>query len=60
MSKARRFVNEFNITVDLLKTLMPSQAGVIDNVFYDAKSYVLSFQGKICACSFIKSPVMNG
>ncbi len=43
--KVRKFVYEFNITVELLKTLMPSQAVLIETVFYDAKSFVLSYQG---------------
>ena len=45
LDRWRVFVDEFNITVELLKTLLPSQALFFDNVFYDAKSFVLSYQG---------------
>lgn len=36
------WVKSFNITVELLKTLMPSLAHHFDNIFYDANSLTLA------------------
>lgn len=46
MGNAMDFVNSFNITVETLEKLLPSQTLRFDEIFYDAKSFVLSLQGE--------------
>ena len=47
MGNAMHFVNSFNITVEILDKLLPSQKHKFEVFFYDAKSFVFAMQGEV-------------
>lgn len=57
--KLRKFVNEFNITVDLFVRFLPNYAPRVENLFYDFQSLAESLLSK-CFCYFIDVIMIRG